>query len=194
MTVRELIAEIRDVLQDTESVYFSDSELVNLYNECKRLMTLDRKEKKSSITIQPIDGIYSYTTEDVLVYLSAKDSDGNVRTIYEEDEDGSDEASGIVVMNENELWINTPDSTQTITLRVIASPEIDNLNDTIRVGDEIAYKNYILAKSYEKDTDLEQFQKAQYFIGQFSTAYMLTKKVTSSNNKQRTNNTVLHSF
>ena len=194
MIVRELIAEVRDVLQDTESVYFSDSELINLYNECKRLMTLDRKEKKSSITIQPIDGTYSYTTEDVLVYLSAKDSDGNVRTIYEEDEDGSDEASGIVVMNENELWINTPDSTQTITLRVIASPELDNLNDTIRVGDEIAYKNYILAKSYEKDTDLEQFQKAQYFINQFSTAYTLTKKVTSSNNKQRTTNTVLHSF
>ena len=66
MTLRELIIEVRDVLQDADGVYFTDSELVNTYNECKRLITFDRKDKVSEVTVDTLDGTYSYATTDFI--------------------------------------------------------------------------------------------------------------------------------
>ena len=196
MTLRELITQVRDTLQDADGVYFSDSELLNTYNECKRLITFDRKDKTSTVSVATIDGTYSYSTTDVISFVSAKDSNDVDRPIYtdgEEDEALLD-ANGIIVTNENEIYVVTPETGVTISLKVIAMPTEDNLNDTIRMGDESAYKYYMLSKSYEKDTDLEQFQKAQYFGQMFRSTYDNTKKVTSSNNRTKKAQTESHYF
>lgn len=196
MTLRELITQVRDVLQDADGVYFNDSELLNIYNECKRLITFDRKDKTSTVTVATLDGVYSYDTIDVISFVSAKDSNDVDRPIYTDVEETEAllDANGVIVTNENEIYVVTPETGVTISFKTISMPEEDNLNDSVRMGDESSYKYYMLSKAYEKDTDLEQFQKAQYFGQLFRTTYENTKKITSANNRTKKSQTQSHYF
>ena len=51
MTVRELLAKVRDKLQDTDSTYWSDSELVDLYGECQRYLIILRRRISRCLTL-----------------------------------------------------------------------------------------------------------------------------------------------
>lgn len=181
MTLRELIAKVRDKLQDADAIYWSDSEFIDLYNEGKRYLASERKENPTTTSVSLSDGVYEYNIEGVLRYISAKDNDKINRELYPDDGSGDDDADGIVIMDYDTIYVNTPVTGTTITLKHIAFPADDNLNDPIRSGDEESYTYFLLSKAYEKDTDMEQFQKAQYFWSMFTGAMKFIKKNSSLN-------------
>lgn len=183
MTVRELLAKVRDKLQDTDSTYWSDSELIDLYNECKRYLSAERKESPEYIELPTYEGINVYTVENVLRFVSITD-----RNIYPDDGTGTEDTNGIIVRNYDKLYVNTP-TDEVLTLKVITFPAEDNLNDTIRQGDEESYRYFILSKCYEKDNDMEQFQKAQYFWNMFVGAMKYSKKNSSLGYVERVHTT-----
>jgi len=181
MLVRELIAKVRDKLQDTDSTYWSDSEFIDLYNECKRYISAERKENPTTIQVITNSNNYVYKVNNVLRYISAKDNKGYVRELYPDDTTGDEVSSAIIVQSYDTIYVNNPIDNEVINLKVISFPNEDNLNDAIRMGDEEAYTYFILSKSYEKDTDMEQFQKAQYFWSMFEGALKSVKKNSSLN-------------
>lgn len=186
MTLRELIAKVRDKLQDADAIYWSDSEFIDLYNECKRYLASERKENPTTTSVSLSDGVYEYNIEGVLRYISAKDNDKINRELYPDDGSGDDDADGIVIMDYDTIYVNTPVTGTTITLKHIAFPADDNLNDAVRSGDEESYTYFLLSKAYEKDTDMEQFQKAQYFWSMFTGAMKFIKKNSSLNYMDKT--------
>mgnify|MGYP006899557458 FL=1 len=186
MTLRELIAKVRDKLQDADAIYWSDSEFIDLYNEGKRYLASERKENPTTTSVSLSDGVYEYNIEGVLRYISAKDNDKINRELYPDDGSGDDDADGIVIMDYDTIYVNTPVTGTTITLKHIAFPADDNLNDAVRSGDEESYTYFLLSKAYEKDTDMEQFQKAQYFWSMFTGAMKFIKKNSSLNYMDKT--------
>jgi len=186
MTLRELIAKARDKLQDADAVYWSDSEFIDLYNECKRYLSSERKENPTTTTVSLSDGVYEYNVTGVLRYISAKDNEKNNRTLYPDDGSGDGDSDAIIIMDYDTIYVNTPASGTTITLKHIAFPADDNLNDEVRSGDEESYTYFLLSKAYEKDTDMEQFQKAQYFWSMFQGAMKFLKKNSSLNFMDKT--------
>lgn len=186
MTLRELIAKVRDKLQDADAVYWSDSEFIDLYNECKRYLSSERKENPTTTSVSLSDGVYEYTVSGVLRYISAKDNEKINRGLYPDDGSGDNDADGIVIMDYDTIYVNTPVTGTTIALKHIAFPAEDNLNDPVRSGDEESYTYFLLSKAYEKDTDMEQFQKAQYFWSMFTGAMKFVKKNSSLNYMDKT--------
>ena len=186
MTLRELIAKVRDKLQDADAIYWSDSEFIDLYNECKRYLASERKENPTTTSVSLSDGVYEYNIDGVLRYISAKDNEKNNRELYPDDGNGDDDADGIVIMDYDTIYVNTPVTGKTITLKHITFPAEDNLNDGVRSGDEESYTYFLLSKAYEKDTDMEQFQKAQYFWSMFTGAMKFIKKNSSLNYLDKT--------
>jgi hypothetical protein len=181
MTVRELLASVRDKLQDTESVYWSDSEFIDLYNECKRYLSAERKEAPTTTTLDLTTGVYEYTIDGVLRYVSVKDSNSVDRPLYADDGSAVGIDDAIIVQAYNSIYVNTPETGVTLTIKHISFPSEDNLNDTVRQGDEESYRYFILSKAYEKDTDMEQFQKAGYFMQMFMNAMKSQKKNNTLN-------------
>ena len=181
MKVIELIAQVRDNLQDSEADYWHESELLNLYNECKRHLSAERQESPTSKTVSLIDDTYEYTVTGVLRYISATDSNDNVRTLYPDDGSGDDDNLGIIVKDYNLIYVNTVETGVTLTLRTISLPSDDNLDTNVRGGDESAYKYYMLSKAYEKEQDVENFQKSSYFRGMFQDALRYIKKNANLN-------------
>lgn len=179
MTVRELFTKVRDKLQDTDATYWSDSELVDLFNECKRYMAAERNENPTTTSIQLSEDTHIYEIDGVLRYISAKDSNGNARKLYPDDSSGDEHTDGIIVEDYDRIYVNNPEDNTTLYLKHISFPAEDNLNDTIRSGDEESYRYFILSKAYEKDNDMEQFQKAQYFWSMFLGAMEYSKKNSS---------------
>ena len=179
MTVLELIAQVRDNLQDSDANYWHESELLNLYNECKRHLSAERQEVNSTTNVILIDDTYTYSVDGVLRYISAVDSDDVVRPLYPDDGTGDDTANAIIIKNYNQIYVNTPETGVTTTLKVIAFPEDDNLSTTVRSGDENAYKYYILSKAYEKEQETENFQKSSYFRSMYTDAITYLKKNAS---------------
>lgn len=178
MQIRELIAKVRDKLQDTDAVYWSDSELVDLCNECKRYLAAERKENPTTTSLVTYDGIETYTVEGVLRYIGATNQEGNELILYPDDGSIAGKTSGIVIEDYNRIKVKNPID-EVITIKHISFPEEDNLNDTIRMGDEESYRYFVLSKCYEKDNDMEQFQKAQYFWSMFMGAMKYSKKNSS---------------
>ena len=189
MTVRELFAQVRDVLQDIDGTYFSESELLNIYNECKRYTSSERKENTTTITLALSSGVNEYTVDGVLRYISIKDSDNKVRDLYPDDGSGDEVSSAIIIKNYDTIYVNEPEDGVILNIKGIMFPEEDNLNDVIRSGDESVYKYYILSKCYEKDADMEQFQKAQYFLGMFNASFNSIKKNANLNYINKVNTT-----
>ena len=188
MQIRELIAKVRDKLQDTDAVYWSDSELVDLCNECKRYLAAERKENPTTSTLVTYDGIDTYTVDGVLRYISATNQEGNELILYPDDGSIADKTSGIVIEDYNRIKVKNPID-EVITIKHISFPEEDNLNDTIRMGDEESYRYFVLSKCYEKDNDMEQFQKAQYFWSMFMGAMKYSKKNSSLGYVERVHTT-----
>jgi len=181
MIVRELLTKVRDKLQDTDSTYWHDSELVDLYNECKRYLSSERNENPTYTDIELSADTNVYNIDGILRYIRITDSNNKARKIYPDDESGIDDSSGVIIRRHDEIYVNTPEDDVTLTIKHISFPEEDNLNDTIRTGDEEAYRYFILCKCYEKDNDMEQFQKAQYFWSMFLGAMKYSKKNSSIN-------------
>jgi len=181
MIVRELLTKVRDKLQDTDSTYWHDSELVDLYNECKRYLSSERNENPTYTDIELSADTNVYNIDGILRYIRITDSNNKARKIYPDDESGIDDSSGVIIRRHDEIYVNTPEDNVTLTIKHISFPEEDNLNDTIRTGDEEAYRYFILCKCYEKDNDMEQFQKAQYFWSMFLGAMKYSKKNSSIN-------------
>ena len=188
MQIRELITKVRDKLQDTDAVYWSDSELVDLCNECKRYLAAERKENPTTSTLVTYDGIDTYTVDGVLRYISATNQEGNELILYPDDGSIADKTSGIVIEDYNRIKVKNPID-EVITIKHISFPEEDNLNDTIRMGDEESYRYFVLSKCYEKDNDMEQFQKAQYFWSMFVGAMKYSKKNSSLGYVERVHTT-----
>jgi len=181
MKVSELLAIVRNTLQDSDKTYWDDSELVSHYNECKRSMTAERLENKTTATLilDPLKN--EYDTTGILRYVSAKDDTGLKRELYPDDESGENDSNGIIILSYNRVYINNPDVGTVVTFKIIAMPNDDNLTADVRIGDENALKYYILSKAYEKDTDMQNFEKASTFYRQYQILFTPLKKASSVN-------------
>lgn len=176
MTVRELLQQVRDTLQDTDRVYWSESELINLYNDAKRLIASERVEDKTTTSILLSADTKTYSIDNVLRYISAKDSNDISRQLYPDDDSGDSDTYGIIIKAYNSIYVNSPEDDIIVTFKVVSMPSEDNLNDTVRAGDENSIKYYIISRAYEKENEMENFQKAQYFFAKYQTEFKSTKK------------------
>ena len=176
MTVRELLQQVRDTLQDTDRVYWSESELINLYNDAKRLIASERVEDKTTTSLLLSANTNTYSIDNVLRYISAKDSNDISRQLYPDDDSGDGDTYGIIIKAYNSVYVNSPEDDVTVTFKVVSMPSEDNLNDTVRTGDENSIKYYILSRAYEKENEMENFQKAQYFFAKYQTEFKSAKK------------------
>lgn len=163
MIVKELLQSCRMVLQDYDKTYWDDSELLSYYNECKRTMASERLEIKSEATLVLDPDTNKYTTDGILRYIKATDDLGGVRTLYPNDGSGDGDDNGIVIKDYNKIYINRPDIGSIITFEIVTLPDNDNLESSVRMNDENSFKYYILSKCYEKENDMENFQKVEYF-------------------------------
>ena len=189
MLVRELLTQVRDITQDIDGIYFSESELLNLYNECKRYLALDRRDKVSTITIDLDASINTYNVSSVIRFIKITDTNGLDRALYPDDDSGMLDLTGIILINNDEIYVNNPEDGVGLNIKAIMLPSEDNLNDTVRAGDESSYKYYILSKCYEKDSDMEQFQKAQYFANMFNSSYQNVRSNARVNYTQKLHTT-----
>jgi hypothetical protein len=157
MTVLQLITSCRDVLQDQDKTYWDDSELLNFYNECKRTMAQDRLEIKTTATLVLDPLKNDYDTDGILRYIRAEDDLGNFRTFYPNDESIGIDSNGIIIKDYNKIYVA-----------------------------ENALKYYILSKAYEKETDMENFTKADYFYSKYMREFAKLMDSASANYKTAT--------
>jgi len=167
MTVLELFNQAKDTLQDTDGNYWSESELLDYYNSGVRTLAAERLESPKTKVLNLVGSINEYTIDGVLRYISAKDNNDTVRPLYPDDTTGDEDANGIIILDYNKIYVNNPETDVSVSIKHIAIPSDGNLTDTVRASDENALKYYMLSKAYEKESDLENFQKSQYFLQQF---------------------------
>lgn len=186
MNVETLFATIRNTLQDHDKNYWDDSELLAYYNDCVRVMAAERKENNTTatLTLDPVQ--YEYDTSGILRYVRCIDDEGTTRELYPDDLSGKDDNAGVVIKNYNKVYVNDPSLGSVLTFTVVAFPDEENLTSTVRAGDESALRYYVLSKAYEKDSDMENFQKATYFYQMYQQAFNVLKEASSSNYKART--------
>ena len=183
MKVEELFSSVRNTLQDHTKTYWDDSELLAYYNECVRSMSAERLENKTEATLILDPTKNEYDTSGILRYIRAEDNEGTTRNLYPNDESGEDDTLGIIIQNYNRIYVNDSSVGTSIILQVVAFPEDANVSSSVRSGDENAIKYYILSKAYEKDSDMENFQKSSYFYGKYMTEFKLLKDSSSVNYK-----------
>lgn len=181
MKVNELFASIRNTLQDNNKEYWDDSELLMYYNECVRHMTAERLEDKTTATMLLSDGKFEYDTDGILRYIKCVDSNGKERKLYQDDGSGKDDELGIIIKNYDRVYVNTPADGVTVTFTIVAMPVDGNLTSRVRIGDEQPLKYYILSKAYEKDADMENFNKSGYFYAKFIDGFKQLKNASSVN-------------
>lgn len=181
MKVLELFSSIRNTLQDNDKNYWDDSELLSYYNECVRSMSAERLENKTTATLALDPLRKQYDTSGILRYIRCEDDTGLKRTLYPDDESGSDDNNGIVILDYNKVYVNDPSVGSTLTFTIIAIPEDGNISGNVRSGDESAIKYFILSKAYEKDSDMENFQKSAYFYSKYIDEFRRLKDSASSN-------------
>ena len=167
MTVKVLLQQVRNVTQDAEGSYWSDSDLLGYYNECKRSMASERFESKTTATLTLDPLVNEYDTTGILRYIKCKDDEGTVRKLYPDDDSGENDTNGIVVVAYNKVYVNDPTVGSVLTFSIISLPQEDNLESDVRVGDENALKYYILSKAYEKETEMESFAKSDVFYSKY---------------------------
>ena len=188
MVVLGLFHQVRDMLQDTDANYWSDSELLDYYNSGIRSIAAERLEEPTTTTVTLIDDTYEYAIDGVLRYISATDSDDNTRQLYQDDGLNDDDLYGIIIKDYNLIYVNTPATDTTLTIKTISLPANDNLSSTVRDSDQVALKYYMLRKAYEKESDMENFQKSQYFLAQYTQELI---KILKSSRLGYVNNTEL---
>ena len=168
MLVKELLQQLRNVLMDQEKTRWDDSELLDYYNECKRVMSAERIEDKTTATMTLQDDKFTYDTTGILRYISCKDADGVVRPLYPDDGTGDNDGDGIIIQSYNRVYVTDPTIGTSLTFKIVALPLADNLESDVRIGDEEAMKYYILSKAYEKEDDTENFAKSDTFYAKYS--------------------------
>lgn len=181
MKVKELFSSIRNTLQDNNKHYWDDSELLMYYNECVRHMTAERLEDKTTATMLLSGGKNEYSTDGILRYIKCVDSNGKERKLYQDDGSGDDDILGIIIKNYNRVYVNTPEDGVTITFTIVSMPLDSNVDSIVRIGDEQPIKYYILSKAYEKDADMENFNKSGYFYAKFIDGFRQLKNASSVN-------------
>lgn len=194
MKVIELFSEVRNTLQDLDKNYWDDSELLSYYNECKRSMASERLENKTSatLTLDPLKEIYD--TTGILRYISCVDNNGAVRKLYPDDGSGESDLDGIIIEDYNRVKVNDPSKGTTLTFKIVAMPETDNLQNKVRIGDENCLRYYIISKAYEKDSDMENFQKSEYFYNKFLQSFKMLRDAASANYKMSTVSTTVAQY
>jgi hypothetical protein len=189
MDVRQLLQLVRNTLQDQEKNFWDDSELLTYYQEARRVLASERTEKQQTQTVLLDTNTSTYNPVNVLRYVAVDDNEGNDRLLYPDDGTGEDDDSGIIVVDYNEIFVNNPDIGTELYVAYIGLPEVHNLNDTVRSGDENAIKYYILSKAYEKEHDMQNFAKADKFETKFDNLLVKLKQnvsVNYSNKRVRT--------
>lgn len=184
MRVEELFSSVRNTLQDHDKNHWDDSELLAYYNECKRTMAMDRLENKTTATLTLDPLINVYDTTGAVRYVRMKDDLDNKRPIYPNDLTGADDEYGVIIQDYNRVYVNDPSIGTSIIMDIVAMPSDDNLSSNIRIGDENSFKYYILSKAYEKDSDMNNFQKSDVFYTKF---YREFKKLKDANSVGYTN-------
>ena len=194
MKVQELFSEVRNTLQDLDKAYWDDSELLSYYNECKRNMAAERLENKNTatLTLDPLKN--QYDTTGILRYIRAEDDEGTKRKLYPNDESGESDTTGIIILDYNKVYVNDPTIGSVITFSVVSMPNEDNMSSSVRIGDETALRYYILSKAYEKDADMGNFQKADYFYNKFRIAMKMLLEASSANYSAKVPNTTVSYF
>jgi len=194
MTVLDLLHQTRDTLQDGDKNYWSDSELLDYYNSGIKSLAAERLEEPKTTSLALLTGTNEYQVDGVLRYISAKDSDGTVRALYPDNTSGDDDTNGLIVLDYNRIYVNNPVTNISISLKHIAIPENKNLNDIVRSGDENALKYYILSKAYEKENDMENFQKSNYFMTQYTRELYTVKKHSKLGYQEKIETTTGYQF
>ena len=167
-TVENILAQCRDTLTDYEKIRWTDSELLGYFNEAVNVLASERNDKQKSITFALDSTENTYIINGVLRYISAEDSNGINRKLYLDEEDSSLDSGSVLIVNQDEVYVSTPEDGVNLTIKYIGMPSSSNINSNVRVGDEVALKYYILSKSYEKESDTESFQKSEVFGNKFS--------------------------
>jgi|WetSurMetagenome_2_1015567.scaffolds.fasta_scaffold45737_3 hypothetical protein len=167
-TVENILAQCRDTLTDYEKIRWTDSELLGYFNEAVNVLASERNDKQKSITFALDSTENTYIINGVLRYISAEDSNGINRKLYLDEEDSSLDSGSVLIVNQDEVYVSTPEDGVNLTIKYIGMPSSSNMNSNVRVGDEVALKYYILSKSYEKESDTESFQKSEVFGNKFS--------------------------
>jgi hypothetical protein len=193
MKVQELFSSIRDTLQDGNKNYWDDSELLGYYNECVRYMAAERKENKTSAQLLLDSTKNTYNKDGILRYIRCKDSNGVERKLYQNDMTGEDDTNGVIIEDYNRVYVNNPEDGVTLIFTVVALPQAENITAEIRTGDELSFKYYILSKAYEKDADMENFQKSSYFYSKFLEAFRQLKN-SSNVNYETGNQNIVKSY
>lgn len=194
MKVQELFSTIRDTLQDANKTYWDDSELLGYYNECVRYMSAERIEDKTTATILLDETRNTYDTSGILRYVKCVDNDNNARVLYQDDSSGDLDNLGVIIENYNRIYVNDPSVGASLIFTVVALPEDSNITSKIRVGDDLSLKYYILSKAYEKDSDMENFQKSSYFYSKFIEAFRQLRNSSSVNYRANNSNVVKSYF
>lgn len=172
MLVSELITQTRSVLQDADANYWTDAELLDYYNSGLRSIASERIEEPKSTDVAEIDATNEYTVSGVLRYISIKDSNNVVRPIYPDDGTGDDDTYGVIILDYDRIYVNNPTTGVTLTIKNISLPVDAVTTDAVRIGDDTALKYYMLSKAYEKEQEMENFQKSQYFLGLYQREIM----------------------
>jgi hypothetical protein len=194
MKVQELFSSVRDTLQDLNKTYWDDSELLGYYNECVRYMSAERLENKTTATmvLDPLKN--SYNTTGILRYIRCIDDLGNDRKLYSNDMTGDDDTNGVIIENYDRVYVNNPSVGSSLIFTIVALPDDSNITSHVRAGDELAIKQYILSKAYEKDSDMENFQKSGYFYTKFLEAFRQLRNSSSVNYVSANTNTTKSYF
>ena len=172
MLVSELLTQTRSVLQDADANYWTDAELLDYYNSGLRSIASERIEEPTTKDVATIDGTNVYTVSGVLRYISIKDSNNVDRPLYPDDGTGEDDTYGVIVQDYDTIYVNSPSTGVTLTIKNISLPDDAVATDTVRTGDDTALKYYILSKAYEKEQEMENFQKSTYFLGLYQRELM----------------------
>jgi len=165
MIVRELLTQCRNSLQDYDKQYWDDSELLDYYNEAIRVISYEREGRRETATFALDDNENTYNVNGVIKYISAKDDEGTIRPLVT---DNTDENSlDIWVKNNNELYVNDSTIGANIVLQYVGITDAQNIEDSVRIGDEMCIKYFILSRAYEKETDTEDIKKSEMFYVKF---------------------------
>lgn len=180
MLLIDLMEQTKDILQDTDSDYWSESELVDYFNNGVRTLAAERKEEPTTTTVTAYTDTNEYAVDGVLRYISAVDSNNLERKLYPDDKSGDDDYYGIIIRDYDTIYVNNPLDDTPLSIKTITMPEAVNLDSEVRVGDESALKYFALSKAYEKESDVENFQKAQYFFQLYQRELALLLKNSKS--------------
>lgn len=195
MTVRELIQKARNTLQDQEKNFWDDSELLEYYEEARRVIASKRVDKIQYQTITLTESQEYYSPSNVLRYISATDDLNNTRKLYKDDGSGLDDAQGIVIKDFDNVYVVDDSIGTTITFKYLGQPLDNNLNDQVRAGDEEACRYYMLARAYEKETDMTNFAKSDKFDFKFDTMLStLVANASANYHEQELNTTTSYFF